>query len=230
MAFKIYIISNGYKNYIGVTSQSLQQRWHQHKSSHNKTTLGKAIAAQGSTSFTISTIWECESRSEAADKEKELINYYNTAYPNGYNISLGGYPTRDFERNQPESQQPLHPLSPFNFLKNLDKARLCWVRISFQDGSKRSFMNKFPAKRKAMEFVREQLEHSPHATRGEVLEQSEVIAIIDKQIASTYVLPNGMVVPPRRDLAWRTIQEMRTHNKEHIEEHKEYQRLLDQNS
>ncbi len=96
----IYKITNQLNNkiYIGQTTQSLSDRWIQHKAKAKKkdfsTTkheygLYNAINVYGEDSFKIELLEECAS-SESDAREMYYIEKYNSFMPNGYNLAKGG--------------------------------------------------------------------------------------------------------------------------------------------
>ena len=87
---QIYIITNllNNKQYIGVTNNSLQERWKSHL--YDNKVISKAIKKYGKEHFSIEAIHECDTIDEAYSLEPKFIFEHNTKYPNGYNISSGG--------------------------------------------------------------------------------------------------------------------------------------------
>jgi len=87
---QVYIITNKVNNkqYIGVTNNSLQERWKSHL--YDSNVISKAIKKYGKENFSIEAIHECESMDEAYTLEPKFIIEHKTKYPNGYNISSGG--------------------------------------------------------------------------------------------------------------------------------------------
>lgn len=83
------------KSYIGLTTQTEQQRWIQHcqgaynvNSSQYFSKLGRAIRKYGISNFTVKILETCLD-SQLPKREIYWIQYYNTYY-NGYNETLGG--------------------------------------------------------------------------------------------------------------------------------------------
>ena len=87
---QIYIITNllNNKQYIGVTNNSLQERWKSHLYDNN--VISKAIRKYGKEHFSIEAIHECNTMDEAYSLEPKFIIEHNTKYPTGYNVSTGG--------------------------------------------------------------------------------------------------------------------------------------------
>ena len=91
----IYKITNDIngKVYIGKTAQSVHKRFTQHCSDRMKRNMEKrplydAMNKYGVEHFSVETIEECNI-SDASDREKYWINYYNS-YHNGHNATTGG--------------------------------------------------------------------------------------------------------------------------------------------
>lgn len=91
----IYLITcliNG-KQYIGRTSTTVEQRFRSHISESRKypiTPLHIDIKKYGEDNFKVETLFEyyADRQKEANKTEQEFIRKYNTAYPNGYNVSV----------------------------------------------------------------------------------------------------------------------------------------------
>ena len=89
----ITCIENG-KKYIGRTCNSVEERFRNHfsesKSIYHKTPLHKDMSKYGKKSFVVETLFEyyADRQKDANKKEQEYIKKYNTAYPNGYNLSV----------------------------------------------------------------------------------------------------------------------------------------------
>lgn len=81
--------------YIGITSIGLRNRWYAHVScSRNLSSnnpMYKDMKEFGESSFEIHEIESRLSKEEADAREKELIKIYNTKWPNGYNLTDGGF-------------------------------------------------------------------------------------------------------------------------------------------
>lgn len=98
----IYKITNIVNNkiYIGLTTQTIKERWRQHassayskKSKSYNEVFKKAIRKYGENSFKIEEIDNGFTLEELKEKEKYWISYYNCCYANGgvgYNGTEGG--------------------------------------------------------------------------------------------------------------------------------------------
>lgn len=89
--YKITSKSTG-KSYIGVTKQSLEKRWYQHKwfANHKPTChFHKAINKYGPDDFTVELLLSEKDDSKRVLLEQQLIAEHNT-YTNGYNSTCGG--------------------------------------------------------------------------------------------------------------------------------------------
>jgi group I intron endonuclease len=95
--YKITNIISG-KSYIGQTISSLNVRWSKHTKEYSRCyALSNAISKYGKENFEIEVIEKCVSRDELDDREVFWINYFNTKYPNGYNLKDGGKSPRHSE-------------------------------------------------------------------------------------------------------------------------------------
>lgn len=99
MKYIVYKISNTIddKLYFGVTQQSLEKRWQQHKcnSSRKNYHLYNAIIKYGYENFKIEIVFNANSKEDMFKKEIELIKLHqsnNSKY--GYNNSKGGESSR----------------------------------------------------------------------------------------------------------------------------------------
>lgn len=83
-------ISPSGKKYIGITSQTLNQRW-RNGNGYKKTAFFNSIIKYGWDNFENIVLYEKLSKKDACEKEKELIRKYNTRNRNyGYNVAIGG--------------------------------------------------------------------------------------------------------------------------------------------
>ena len=93
--YKITNLING-KLYIGQTVRSLGKRWHEHcykpvdKRRISKPAISIAINKYGVENFKIEIIEICSSIDEMNLKEPFYIEKFNSLFPMGYNIELGG--------------------------------------------------------------------------------------------------------------------------------------------
>lgn len=92
----IYKIVNHKNNkvYIGLTTKTLEERWHGHKAqsySGNQKHLYSAMRKYGLENFTIEQIDESDDFKVLGEKERYWIEYYSSYNPDkGYNITRGG--------------------------------------------------------------------------------------------------------------------------------------------
>ena len=96
----IYCIKNTINNkeYIGLTTRTLEHSWKQHIYESNKqdswewnTPLGNAIKKYGKDSFQVFVVEVCSSEAELKLKEIQLIKERKSlASETGYNLTLGG--------------------------------------------------------------------------------------------------------------------------------------------
>lgn len=86
------------RSYIGQTKYTAEKRWRQHineanrKKFHQCRALNEAIRKHGGHNFKLEVILEC-SDDEMNDWEEEYIWSEKTLYPDGYNLTKGGYNT-----------------------------------------------------------------------------------------------------------------------------------------
>lgn len=100
--YKITSKSTG-KSYIGVTKQSLEKRWYQHKwfAKHKPTChFHRAIMKYGPDDFIIELLLSEQDDSKRVVFEQQVIAEYNT-YLNGYNSTRGGedFTDTDYQRD-----------------------------------------------------------------------------------------------------------------------------------
>lgn len=91
--YKVYIHKNKIngKIYVGITSQSVNQRWRNGTNYYGNEYFNRAIKKYGWNNFEHLILFEGLTKEEAENKEIELIKYYNsTNRNNGYNIENGG--------------------------------------------------------------------------------------------------------------------------------------------
>ena len=88
----IYKITNKItgKVYIGQTVRTLQKRWKQHVNAKDSLVIHNSIRKYGVENFTVEQIDIACSRDELNKKEIYWISFYNSLYPNGYNLTSGG--------------------------------------------------------------------------------------------------------------------------------------------
>lgn len=85
-----HVAPNG-KIYIGITQQDVRSRWQNGKGYHHNKHFKSAIKKYGWENFIHEILFVGLSKKEACEKEKELIEKYNSNDPDyGYNQSSGG--------------------------------------------------------------------------------------------------------------------------------------------
>lgn len=93
----VYLITNKINNkkYVGQTSQTLQERWSQHKNVakkyKNKYALTNAIRKYGNSNFEINAIDYAKDQNELNFLEALYSVLYNCYVPNGYNLDICGF-------------------------------------------------------------------------------------------------------------------------------------------
>ena len=96
--YKIYLLkcrATG-KSYVGVTSMSLEERWHDGQGYKNQPIIYNDICEYGWNNFEHSLIDIAFTYKESREKERFYIKTMNSLFPNGYNIISGetGLPNR----------------------------------------------------------------------------------------------------------------------------------------
>ena len=96
--YKIYLLkcrATG-KSYVGVTSTSLEERWHDGQGYKNQPIIYNDICEYGWNNFEHSLIDTAFTYEESRNKERFYIEKMNTLFPNGYNVISGetGIPNR----------------------------------------------------------------------------------------------------------------------------------------
>lgn len=90
----IYVVTNlaNGKQYVGLTTTSLEERWERHLNQSRKqaSLIHKAIIEFGEESFALDTLDRADDIKDLRKKEREWIQKLNTLSPNGYNVTLGG--------------------------------------------------------------------------------------------------------------------------------------------
>lgn len=89
--YKIYLLkcrATG-KSYVGVTSMSLEERWHDGQGYKNQPIIYNDICEYGWNNFEHSLIDTAFTYKESREKERFYIKTMNSLFPNGYNIISG---------------------------------------------------------------------------------------------------------------------------------------------
>lgn len=105
----VYMHRNKINNkvYIGLTTQTAQNRWRsQGQGYKSQEKFYNAIQKYGWENFEHIILFENLSAQEAAQKEQELIQLFNSIY-NGYNISPGGIITNHSEETKEKIRQAM---------------------------------------------------------------------------------------------------------------------------
>lgn len=100
--YKITNIQNG-KIYVGQTIQSFKSRMNEHKKKMRNGAnfpLYNAMRKYGIDNFTFEVISSAASQEELNEKEIFWINYFNSEYPNGYNLTSGGAGTLNYHHTE----------------------------------------------------------------------------------------------------------------------------------
>ena len=102
--YSVYVITNTVNDmkYVGVTSQTLKERFRQHKICavirNSKSLIHQAMREYGVDKFDIHLLEDGISEEYAEETEIKYIQQYDTYYAhgNGYNMTLGGYGTHGY--------------------------------------------------------------------------------------------------------------------------------------
>lgn len=102
--YRIYHLGSG-KSYIGATRFSFEKRYSAGKWwkwTHNSY-LKNAVKKYGIDLFEWEVLWEGNvEEGELSSLEKTYINQYNSVYPNGYNLTIGGLDPSDWNYKEYE--------------------------------------------------------------------------------------------------------------------------------
>ena len=98
------------KSYIGITSRKPEDRWgtngYKYQSQKSKyLCFSKAIQKYGWDNFTHEILFTGLTKEDACKKEKDLISFYNTKAPFGYNLTDGGEGTSGYEVSEEFKQR-----------------------------------------------------------------------------------------------------------------------------
>ena len=78
------------KCYIGQTIKSVQERFKEHCRTANCRAVSSAIKKYGADNVRVELVTTVATQEDADRTEKELINFFGTLSPNGYNLTSGG--------------------------------------------------------------------------------------------------------------------------------------------
>ena len=98
------------KSYIGITSRKPEDRWgtngYKYQSQKSKyLCFSKASQKYGWDNFTHEILFTGLTKEDACKKEKELISFYNSKAPFGYNLTDGGEGTSGYEVSEEFKQR-----------------------------------------------------------------------------------------------------------------------------
>jgi len=100
---KIYVITNkiNKKQYVGLTSRSLKQRWGEHCHEFNNSIIAKAISKYGKENFSTKILHKTDTTEQALDIESKFIKKLKSLVPNGYNlVEYGSGVNAGFKRQE----------------------------------------------------------------------------------------------------------------------------------
>ena len=78
------------KCYIGQTIKSVQARFKEHCRTANCRAVSNAIKKYGADNVRVELVTTVDTQEDADRTEKELISFFGTLSPNGYNLTSGG--------------------------------------------------------------------------------------------------------------------------------------------
>jgi len=78
------------KCYIGQTIKSVQARFKEHCQSERCRAVSRAIKKYGADNVRVELVTTVSTQEDADRTEKELISFFGTLSPNGYNLTSGG--------------------------------------------------------------------------------------------------------------------------------------------
>lgn len=138
IVYKIQNKING-KIYIGITKKSINERIKEHFITNSL--IGKALRKYGSQCFDITIITHDNNWTTLCDKEMEYICFYDSKYPNGYNLTDGGdgiygYTfTKQVKQRMSESQlgKKRAPRSKESKEKYAAKMKLLWQDPEYRE-------------------------------------------------------------------------------------------------
>ena len=76
--------------YIGQTIKSVQARFKEHCQSDRCRAVSRAIKKYGADNVRVELVTTADTQEDADRTEKELISFFGTLSPNGYNLTSGG--------------------------------------------------------------------------------------------------------------------------------------------
>ncbi len=88
----IYIITNliDGQQYVGQTTTSVKERYLAHCSESRNRYISNSIKKHGKENFKIEELFVCFDKDSLNELETYFVEYYNTFFPNGYNLRSGG--------------------------------------------------------------------------------------------------------------------------------------------
>lgn len=124
--YKIYLLRcriTG-KSYVGVTSMSLEERWHNGQGYKNQPVIYDDICEYGWNNFEHTLIDTAFTYKESREKERFYIKTMNSLFPNGYNIISGetGLPNRLWKSTIIKIDENGNVLQKFSSSKQLKRS------------------------------------------------------------------------------------------------------------
>ena len=155
------------KSYIGQTVQAFKKRMHNHQSGPGFCkALKEKIDEIGFDKFEKEIIWDGDDKL-LSEMEKKYIHEYNTIYPNGYNMLLGGTPAKKRNEDTIElminNQRELAKEKNNGFLGFLTENKYSWT-FRGRVRNKESIWN-FKTKEEALEFQKKFTENPDEVSK-----------------------------------------------------------------
>lgn len=127
----LYLITNtvNKKEYVGMTSTSLERRFSEHRYSaakNPKTPLHLAMVKHGVENFSIKLIGKVTTRDNLGVIERAEIARRKTRAPGGYNVTEGG-----------DGQSPGYKPSPATLEKQRAGTKTCWANMTPEERAAR---------------------------------------------------------------------------------------------
>lgn len=94
MKYTVYLRTNKVNGmqYVGQTNNLVQRErdWKCFKKKYSNKYISNDREKYGIDNWTVQVLTESDNREDAWELERRFIKNFNTLYPNGYNISIGG--------------------------------------------------------------------------------------------------------------------------------------------
>lgn len=195
----IYMVENkiNKKKYIGQTIQNdINKRWNKHKSTNRKyigQILFNSYNKYGIDNFKFKILCICFD-DDANKYEIEYIQKYNTLYPNGYNLLIGGNNKKHHEYTINTLKEKLSGINHPNFGKNFSEERKNNMRLCRIGNLNPNFGKNLSTKQ--IELIKQRINSFSEEKRKEInLKISESVkkSIKNRKIVIQYDLNNNVI-------------------------------------